>query len=304
MDKLVWGPITPLNQAHGPDFPVEALPAPLREYTESLRDALQVPADLPAMLMLATAAVPLAKRVRIVLNTEWSEPTNLYTAVVLPPGSRKSAAFSVVTAPLEAWEKQQAELAAEAIANAKQTAKILSASLKEAEKRAAKAAPEEQAKLIQEAKSISSLIPPIPAKPRLLADDVTPERLVGLLAENGGRIALMSAEGGAFEMMSGRYSNSVPNLDVYLKGHAGDRISADRIGREAEIVEAPALTLALTVQPEVLRGLASKPGFRGRGLTPRFLFSIPRTMIGYREIETPPIAPYVKHAYHERITAL
>ena len=42
---------------------------------------------------------------------------------------------------------------------------------------------------------------------------------------------------------------------MYLRGHAGDTIRVDRVGREPVLVEDPALTLALTVQPEVLRQL-------------------------------------------------
>ena len=42
------------------------------------------------------------------------------------------------------------------------------------------------------------------------------------LAEQGGRIALLSDEGGVFDMMAGRYARQgILNLDVYLK--AGTR---------------------------------------------------------------------------------
>ena len=36
----------------------------------------------------------------------------------------------------------------------------------------------------------------VPVLPRLLADDITPERCAGLLAKQGGRLAVVSAEGG------------------------------------------------------------------------------------------------------------
>ena len=68
--------------------------------------------------------------------------------------------------------------------------------------------------------------------PRLLASgDVTPEKLVGLLAEQGGRIALMSPEGEAFGLMAGLYGNA-PNFEVFLKAHSGDTIRVDRVGRQ------------------------------------------------------------------------
>ena len=43
-----------------------------------------------------------------------------------------------------------------------------------------------------------------------------------------------------------------------------------------EYVERPCLTIGLTVQPEVLRGLASRPGFSGRGLLARSSTASPR----------------------------
>jgi hypothetical protein len=46
----------------------------------------------------------------------------------------------------------------------------------------------------------------VPPVPRLLADDITPEAAASLLAEQGGRLAIISAEGGIFDIIAGRYS--------------------------------------------------------------------------------------------------
>ena len=76
--------------------------------------------------------------------------------------------------------------------------------------------------------------------------------------------------------MAGRYNQAAgSNLGVYLKSHAGDLLKVDRRGGPPEYVERPCLTIGLTVQPEVLQGLADRPGFRGRGLLARFLYSLP-----------------------------
>ena len=114
----------------------------------------------------------------------------------------------------------------------------------------------------------------MPPVPRLVADDVTPEAAASLLAEQGGRLAVLSAEGGIFATLAGRYSGT-PNLEVFLKGHAGDLLVVDRKGRDHEYVEHPALTLGLAVQPEVLTDIAAMPGFRGRGLLARILYALP-----------------------------
>jgi hypothetical protein len=98
--------------------------------------------------------------------------------------------------------------------------------------------------------------------------------------------------------MAGRYNQAAgPNLGVYLKGHAGDLLKVDRRGRPPEYVERPCLTIGLAVQPEVLRGLASRPGFGGRGLLARFLYSLPQSLVGRRQAGAPPVAEAVADRY-------
>jgi hypothetical protein len=128
--------------------------------------------------------------------------------------------------------------------------------------------------------------------------------LAGLLAAHG-RIALLSPEGDVFDQMAGRYNPTAgPNLGVYLKGHAGDLLKVDRRGRPPEYVERPCLTIGITVQPEVLRGLAERPGFRGRGLLARFLYSLPPSLVGRRQAGTPPVPPPVADRYATELQTL
>jgi replicative DNA helicase len=62
-----------------------------------------------------------------------------------------------------------------------------------------------QADAISFAAAADALV--VPSAPRIFADDVTPEAAASLLAEQNGRLAIMSAEGGIFDTMLGRYSN-------------------------------------------------------------------------------------------------
>jgi hypothetical protein len=91
---------------------------------------------------------------------------------------------------------------------------------------------------------------------------------------------------------------------VYLKGHAGDLLKVDRRGRPPEYVERPCLTIGLTVQPEILRGLAGRPGFGGRGLLARFLYSLPASLVGRRQAGTPPVPSAVADRYTLELHAL
>ena len=122
---------------------------------------------------------------------------------------------------------------------------------------------------------------------------------------NDGRIAVMSPEGDVFDLMAGKYSKSgASNFGVYTRGHEGDDIVVDRITRPSDRVRRPAITLGLTVQPDILRGLSMRPDFRGRGLLGRFLYSVPKSLVGSRVIDPPPLPPATRKAYHHVVTTL
>ena len=229
-----------------------------------------------------------------------------FTATAMPPGSRKSAVFAAIMAPVEEFEAQRVEDKAPEIDEQQTKFKIYEGRLQKAEKEAANAKGEELdvriAEAQQAAQDLASL--KVPALPRLLADDASPERLATLLRAQGGRMALASPEGDVFEMMAGRYSQGKPNLGVYLKGHAGDTLRVDRVGRPPEFVKGPALTLALAVQPDVLQGLANHPGFRGRGLLGRVLYSLPANLLGSRQTDNDPVPGSIKATYAPNVKKL
>jgi hypothetical protein len=58
------------------------------------------------------------------------------------------------------------------------------------------------------------------------------------------------------------------------------------------------------VQPEVLRGLASRPGFGVRGLLARFLYSLPESLVGRRQAGAPPVPAAVVDRYSLELHAL
>ena len=138
-------------------------------------------------------------------------------------------------------------------------------------------------------------MPPIP---RLLADDITPEAAASLLAEQGGRLAIISAEGGIFDIIAGRYSpKAIPNMDLWLKGHSGDPLRVDRKGRPPEHIPRPALTLGLMIQPSVLGAIAANQQFRGRGFLARILYARPVSKVGHRKTPATPVDPEVEQTY-------
>jgi replicative DNA helicase len=302
-----WSPPIPLGVADVvPAFPVDALPSWLGEYVTAVATATQSPPDLAGMLALAVLATVAAGAVEVQPRPGWRVPLCLFVAVGMDAGTRKSSVFTALTRPVAEFERNQAAAALPAITETITLRRIADQAAAHAEAAASKAPAdqqqERQAEAIARAAEAANLI--VPPVPRWLVDDATPEALAGLLATYG-RIALLSPEGDVFDQMAGRYSqNAGPNLGVYLKGHAGDLLKVDRRGRPPEYVERPCLTIGLAVQPEVLQGLAGRPGFRGRGLLARFLYSLPESLVGRRQAGVPPVPPAVADRYTLELQAL
>ena len=297
-----WKPPVPFHDFDSPPFPTNALSPWMASFVKAEAVATQTPPDLAGMLALAAVACAAARRYEVKVRGEWSEPLNIFVVVVLPSGSRKSAVFRDVTCPIAKEEQLAMGPMKEIIAAAEEDKKLLEDQLKRTRKEVAEGKADKSA--AQElATQIASFA--IPRFPRLLADDTTAERLEVLLAENGGRMGVFSPEGDIFDIMAGRYSQArTVNLGVFLKGHAGDDIRTDRIARGSVVVYHPAITMGLAVQPDVVEGLAANRSFRGRGLTPRFLYSSPDSNIGRRDVRPAAVPLLVRSEYEANLSQL
>jgi hypothetical protein len=298
-------PIAQATDLAVPAFPVDCLPDWLAEWVRAEARATQTPHDLPAVLALVMIGAGLATKFRVLVRPGWTEPTNTYGVVALPSGDRKSVVFSDA-APVEEFEQEEVARMAEEIAQAQADHRILEERLKAAEKKAAKEADaNKRMVLTRAAKDLAKELAKhhVPEPPQFVCDDVTPEELGRLLARQGGRMLQAAAEGTAFEIAKGRYSETA-NFDVYLKGHAGDALRVHRVSRAPDIVPNPALSVALAVQPDVLRGLAEQVTMRGRGFLARWLYSVPRSRVGSRKVAPPAVAEDVARDYRDNMVAL
>lgn len=302
---LPWDDPVPLKQRRElPPFPVDAFPEWLRDFTAALAEETQTPVDLAGCVALAVLATAAGGRAVVHVRGRWREPTNLFTVCALPPGNRKSAVFAAMTDPLYEAEKLLKDRALPAIIEAGLTAKLAREAADKAAHKASAATGDGRDALISEAVGMAQQAEAltVPPEPQLLADDATPETVTSLMAEQGGRIAVMSAEGEIFDIIAGRYSGA-PNMGPFLKGHAGDRLRVDRQTRK-EYVDHPALTMGLSVQPAVLDGMARIKGAKGRGLLGRFLYSLPESLLGRRKTLPESVPEAVAETYGRNVVAL
>ena len=297
---IQWETPIPFDDFTLPEFPTDALPPAVRDYVQAVAETTQTPADMAAVASLAILSICVQGKYRIWGKPDWWEPLNTYCVVVLSPGERKSAVISLMTAPLEEYEKEVNTVLDAQIIESQMMRSILEKERRSLEDKVSKgkATVEDVTKKAQEIAAFKEVQPM-----KLFVDDVTSERLASILAENRGRAAIASAEGGIFDILNGIYTKNV-NIDVFLKGHSGDTIRVERIGRACESIDHPALTMLLAIQPEVLHGLMSNGTFNGRGLTARFLYSIPKSFRGNRKFYTNPISDAVKASYNHLVRTL
>ena len=299
-------PIPLIQPVPIPPFPVDAFPEAIADMVNEVAEATQTDPAMAATSVISALSACAGGHAEIEIRSGWREPLCTYTTTVAEPGERKSAVQQAMTGPLIDAERELIKAGEASRREAEISKSVANMAAEKARREAASADAKDRPDKLTEAIHAAALsdsieVPPVP---RLLADDVTPEKLASLLAEHGGRLAIISAEGGIFDIIAGRYSGNVPNLDVWLKGHSGDQIRVDRQGRPPEYIRRPALTVGLMMQPEVLRVIAAQRQFRGRGLLARFLYAMPRSKVGRRKTGAAPVSDEVTEAYGSVVHSL
>lgn len=288
-----------------PDFPIEtALPPALdelREYYRAVATQMQVPVDLVVMLGIAILAASSASRYEVQPRHGWREVLALWTLILLSSGNRKSATLTILLKPLQEWEREEAERLAPEIAAATEKRLIMEKRLEEMRRGIArgKASAPEDKDAIKLATEIA--MTQIPTMPRGYTSEPTTEALRDILVNNQEHALVVSTEADALDVMCGRYSsNGKGTFGIWLVGHSGDAHRVDRKSGAAYL-NRPVLSVALSVQAESVEDLFQDRQARGRGLLGRFLYAIPRSMLGHRDTDPPPVPEHLTHAYHALI---
>jgi replicative DNA helicase len=302
-----WSDPVPFNDLSLlPDFPVDALPKIGRDIVEKVSEVNQVDPALTASLYLAALSVCCAGKKNVDLITH-KEPLNIYLCPISDSGNRKSSTTSEMSNPLYVTQRLCQENMAATIRDAQNTFRIKEGRIEKLQKSAS--AEDSLVKRRQYETEASDLMHelaenPVPTIPVFLVDDVTPEKLGSLMAENGERIAVLSSEGGLFNTMAGKYSRDTGINDLFLKAHAGDYWASHRIGRDTKTMEKPTLTLCLSVQSGVIDDIGKNAQFRERGLLARFLFALCKSQVGYRKRHLLSVPDQLRRDYKHHISSL
>ena len=293
--ELSWDEPISISRETLPDFPINALPKALREYALAVSESTQTSVDMAAVGTLTVVSACMRNLYKVEGSPEWHEPTNIYSVIIADPSERKSANIVLVKKPIDEFVKEYNAAHKVEFEMSKATKQRLenkkNSLLSTSKKKGADDFNDELRGVVEQLVNFEEKKPL-----KVYVDDTTPEKLVETLAGNNNAISIISSEGGIFDVLSGAYSSKV-NIDVFLKAYSGENISVDRIMRTSLSVEDACLTILLSVQPVVIGDLMKNKRFRHRGLTARFLYTHPRTLVGERKLNTRPMAPAVYEAY-------
>jgi len=279
-----WPPLIPLVEDHEPPpFPLWTLPDWMTDHVQQVADDIQVAHDLPAVLGLGVGSVAALGNVKLRYPRQnWTQPLNLFIAAALAPSAGKSPAKNYMFKPLDDLEQQRMRNAAQRRMRADSERQILEKRRRNLEDKAAKGDDEALYDALAVAEQIAAL--DVVPSGRMLADNATVEALGVVLAEAGGSVGVVSAEGGIFDIIGGLYNDGGgANFDLYLEGWGGGRYTVDRVKRAPINVPSANLAVACTIQHDVLDQVGAKRAFAGRGLTARFLMVMPPSNVGYRD---------------------
>lgn len=307
-----WGPLLKLESVAGgelPGFPVDQLSIvpELHDLSQFVNDAVQIAVDVPAVMGLSVLSAAASDRTRIAVRPGSYLPAILWTATALDPGERKSAAVEPVIRPIKLWENSKREELSTSVKIQQVHRKVARERIKGLEGKLRKCTDTAECieltnQLVELEKSLDG---PEPAVPRLLVEDATSEALVPVLQKHDGRAACLSDEATFLEVAMGRYSDD-PKYEMYMKGHDGGDYRNDRAGKEHVYLPRVNLTFGFCIQVDAVKKYAADPVARGRGFWPRFLVSMPHSMLGVREfkLKPPDALDGVQAAWNARVISL
>jgi replicative DNA helicase len=283
-----------------PGFPVDALPAPVAAWVAAIAEHTQTPSDLAAIVALGVLSAA-ALGCAVVDCGAWEEEPALYLLPALPSGERKSTVVRAATEPLRAIERERRDAAKPALhkMSARRTAlesrgRKLGQQTGDGDAAERVEAEHELARVMAELDEVGVAI-----APRILVDDVTPEKLGSLLAQHGSLAAIVAESALIDTIVGGRYSDGKANLHLICKAYNGEPTTIDRKGHDTEYLERPLLAITLVVQPHVLEGILAHRIARAQGLVGRFAYALPETLLGRRRVDPARVPPEVSAGWAE-----
>lgn len=244
-----------------PDFPLDVFPKVVQQYVLDGARSMMVPVEMVAVPFLATPGALIGNRVSVKVKRNWYECGGIWTFLIAPPGSTKSAAINFGTKPLYALQDN---------AYRDQISKIRRFEANYAEWKAADKANRGQ--------------PPSEPEPmrHFYTTNSTVEALAPMVAQNSGILALYDELSGWIDGMN-QYKRHGADKQNYLDLWSNTPLKLDRKMSPTVYCPRPVLSVVGGIQPDLVYKLykdgEAQDGFMDRLLPVSVQYSpVPLTL--------------------------
>jgi hypothetical protein len=240
-----------------PPFPLDCFPAPVREFLDAGARSLDCPPEFVAVPFLAEAAAAIGNQLALAVTRSWLQTAQVWVCTVGEPGTAKSPAAELAGGPLDRLQRDALARWREALAAYETELAAWQASRKDGP-------PAEK--------------PERPEPEHFYTTDSTIEGLMRILAHPHSRTP-------GLVVRRDELVGWVKSFDAYKSGRGGERqtwltlwsgrpVKVDRAGRDPYFCARPCVSVAGSVQPDMLPQLEAEAGVRD-GFLERVLWAWP-----------------------------
>lgn len=293
-------PLFPSLQPAQP-YPVECLGELMAGAAAGIADTVQVPIEIAAQSILATAALVAQGFSDVLLPFGQPRPLSLYLVTLADSGDRKSTSDNIACKAINDFESASGPSYSEKIAEWQCRCEAWKVQLSQIRG-------DKSIDLGVRLEGLRALgpMPQRPVAPILTPNDLTFEGLVNSWNGLPPSLGLLSPEGGQF---TGGYSmkgdsriRTAAGLSIFWDGKAYKQI---RAGSGVKVISGRRLSIHLMVQPEVSVGFLNDEILLKQGLMSRLLIAAPSSIVGSRLYKPVPDHSLRSIAdYQERIATL
>lgn len=284
-EEIEWEEPIQLDNFDPPKFPTDLFSEDVQRYVNELSVSTETPIELASMCALSVLSAACQGKFRVKVKEDYREPLSIWACMLLESATRKTEIINKMSAPLTERQTELREVMKPIIFREKIKRKAFDAKIQKMNTEAEKLDGIKFDTAVDKIADFAETAPHVSTMPQLICGDVTPEKLADIMAKNGGISSIFADEGGLFTTIGGRYSGGTPNLDIFLKSHAGSSVIVNRMSREDIAISSPSLTIGMGIQPGVFNKTTENPIFKDSGLLARFLYVIPKSTVGERTFD-------------------
>ena len=305
-----------VGQVQSKPYPVNDLPDMFRSAANEAESIVKSPYAMLACSALSAASIAVQGLVKVRTLKKLIMPVGLMLLIEAESGERKSSGEKSFMPFMERWVSEELAKLESRLADYEADVAAWKAQIKGCEQRIQKTVKDNPADtdavsaIKTELKKLHNSEPKKPPVPRIKHSDITVEALVKAL-KNFPVIGILTAEGaqffGSVAFQNGNGSNFMAKCN---SAYSDESIDVSRSGDGSAMLNNIALTMSVSVQPQVFSEWCKKQGSTAwdSGFLPRALMASPETKQGTRllgsieeensaMLETPALDEFNQRAY-------